>query len=192
MSRMKSVAIQLSEREQNILESLAKGTHTPLHLKQRATIILEAAAGRSNSEIARLMNIRRNTVKKWRIRYGQAAAEIATREADHPREIREMIESVLQDDYRSGAPATYTNEQIAQILTLSLQSPAEHGMEGSHWTPSELARQAVAQGITPTMSPASVARFLKGGRHQTAPSQGMVVSQDQGSSEVPETDRERL
>lgn len=181
MPLIQSVAIHLSERERQILESLARGTHTPLHLKQRATIILEAAAGRSNSEIARLLDIERNTVKKWRIRYGKAAAEIATREADHPRELREMVESVLQDDYRSGAPATYTNEQIAQILTMSLQAPAEHGVENSHWTPAELARQAVAKGISETMSPASVARFLKGGRNQVAPDEGLVVPQDQRS-----------
>lgn len=192
MPRMQSVAIHLSEREQKILESLAKGTHTPLHLKQRAAILLEEAAGRSNSEIVRMMTFRRNTVKKWRIRYGQAAAEIHTREADHPRELRKLVESVLQDDDRPGAPATYTNEQIAQILSLSLQSPAEHGIEGSHWTPSELARQAVAQGITETMSPASVARFLKGDRNQAAPSQGVAVSQDRGSSEVSEAGTGRL
>lgn len=161
MPRLQSVAINLSGREQNILESLAKGTHTPLHLKQRATIILESAAGRSNSEIARILDIQRNTVKKWRIRYGQAAVEIAKRESDHPRELRGIIESVLQDDYRPGTPATFTNEQIAQILTISLQAPADHGVEGSHWTPSELARQAVKQNIVERISPRSVARFLK-------------------------------
>lgn len=161
MPKLQSVEINLSEREQNILESLAKGTHTPLHWKQRATIILESATGRSNSEIARLLEIRRNTVKKWRIRYGQAAAEIAVREVDQPRELRRLIESVLQDDDRPGTPATFTNVQVAQIHALSLQKPADHGVEGSHWTPSELARQAVKQSIVDSISPRSVARFLK-------------------------------
>lgn len=161
MPRLQSVAINLSEREQIILESLAKGTHTPLHLKQRATIVLDAAAGRTNSEIARLHDIQRNTVKKWRIRYGQASAEIVKREHDNPRELRRILESVLQDDYRPGAPATYTNEQIAQILSISLQAPKDYGVEGSHWTPSELARQAIKTNIVQSISPRSVARFLK-------------------------------
>jgi putative transposase len=164
MPRMQSVAINLSEREQKILESMAKGTHSPLHLKQRSTIILESAAGRSNTGIAHLLDIHRGTVIKWRSRYSQAATEISVREAEHPRELRGMIESVLQDDYRPGAPATFTNEQVAQILALSLQSPSEHGVEGSHWTPSELARQAVSKGIAKSISPRSVARFLKGER----------------------------
>lgn len=163
MPKMQSVAIDLSEREQSILESFAKGTHTPLHLKQRSTIILESAAGRTNSDIARLLNIRRTTVIKWRSRYHQAAAEITVRETDHPRELRGMVESVLQDAYRPGTPATFTNEQIAQILAISLQSPADYGVEGSHWTPSELARQTVKKNIAESISPRSVTRFLKMG-----------------------------
>jgi putative transposase len=163
MPRLQSVAINLSEREQSILEFLAKGTHTPLHLKQRSKIILESAAGRSNSEIGRMLDIRRGTAVKWRLRYDKAAMEIRKRETDHPRELRGMIESVLQDDYRPGTPATFTNEQIAHILALSLQSPADHGVEDSHWTPSELARQAVKKGIAESISPRSVARFLKMG-----------------------------
>lgn len=161
MPRLQSVTINLSAKEQNILETLAKGTHSPLHFKQRSTIILESAAGRTNSEIARQMEIGRKTVKKWRIRYGQAAAEIAIREAHHPRELRGLIESVLRDDDRPGAPATITNVQVAQIHVLSLQKPSDHGVEGSHWTPSELARQAVKQNIIDHISPSSVARFLK-------------------------------
>jgi len=161
MPRLQSVAINLSEKEQTILETLAKGTHSPLHLKQRSTIILAAAAGGTNSEIVRQMGIGRKTVKKWRIRYGKAAAEIAIRETHHPRELRGLIESVLRDDDRPGAPVTITNVQVAQIHLLSLQKPSDHGVEDSHWTPSELVRQAVKQHIIDHISPSSVARFLK-------------------------------
>ena len=163
MPKMQAATIELSERQQSILESMSKGTHTPLHLKQRATILLEAASGRSNSEIARNLQLNRNTVKKWRIRYSQAAAEITQREANHPREIRGTLESVLQDDYRPGAPATFTNEQVARIINLSLQPLPDHKVEGSNWTPSELARKAVANRIVESISPRSVARFLKMG-----------------------------
>jgi transposase len=166
MPRLQSVTITLSEKESAILETLAKGSHTPGHLKQRATIILESANGCSNSEIARQLGIRRNPVKKWRHRYAKASAEIRTQETEHPREFRGFIASLLQDEARPGAPATFTNEQVAQIHVLSLQKPADHGVEGSHWTPSELARQAVKQEIVASISPRSVARFLKEGRHQ--------------------------
>lgn len=161
MPKMQASIIELSERQQSILESMSKGTHTPLHLKQRATIILEAGAGRGNSEMARTLQLNRNTVKKWRIRWSAAGVEIARREAEHPRELRSTIESVLQDDYRPGAPATFTNEEVAQIIALSLQPLPENKVEGSHWTPSELARKAVSNHIVDHISPRSVARFLK-------------------------------
>jgi len=166
MPRLQSVTITLSEKEAAILESFAKGTHTPGHLKQRATIIVESAAGRSNSEIARLLGIRRNPVKKWRHRYAKASAEIRTQEIERPRGFRNFLESLLQDEARPGAPAIFTNEQVARIHALSLQKPTDHGVEGSHWTPSELARQAVKQGIVPSISSSSVSRFLKESQDQ--------------------------
>lgn len=136
-------------------------------MKERSSIILEAASGRSNTEIARNLEINRNTVKKWRSRYAQAAAEIIQREKNHPRELRGLIDSVLQDEYRPGAPATYPNEVVAQIISMSLQSPSEYGVEGSHWTPSELARQANKNNITENISARSVSRFLKMGQFKT-------------------------
>lgn len=129
-------------------------------MKKRATIVLEAAAGRSNTEIARNLGFNRNTVKKWRIRYDQATAEINQREKNHPRELRGLIKSVLQDDYRPGAPATFSNEVVVQIISMSLQSPSDYGVEDSHWTPSELARQAVNNNIVEAYRHA-LWRFLK-------------------------------
>ena len=53
MPGLQSVAITLSEKEAEILQSMANGTHSPGHLKQRASFLLKAAAGQTNSEIAR-------------------------------------------------------------------------------------------------------------------------------------------
>lgn len=144
---------------------MSRGTHTPLHLKQRATIILEAGDGRDNSEMARTLQLNRNTVKKWRNRWSAATGVITQQETDHPRELRATIEWVLQDNYRPGTPAKFTNEEVAQIIALSLQPLPESKVEGSHWTPSELARKAVSNHIVDHISPRSVSRFLKRGPH---------------------------
>lgn len=40
--------IRLSKKQRKVLEVYEKGTHVPLNLKKRATIILEAAFGKSN------------------------------------------------------------------------------------------------------------------------------------------------
>lgn len=162
MPRLQSVTITLSEKEAEILQSIANGSHSPGHLKLRATLLLEAAAGRTNSEIARELQIQRNVVKKWRHRYAKAAAEIRTQEAEEPRKLRGFLTSLLQDAPRPGTPATFTHEQVARILSLALEKPADYGVEASHWTPTELARQAMKLGIVDSISHRSVSRFLKG------------------------------
>jgi DNA-binding CsgD family transcriptional regulator len=57
--------IQLSAKPQEILTALQRGSHSPLHLKQRAPIILRAAQGHSNRLIAKTEGVSRNTVKLW-------------------------------------------------------------------------------------------------------------------------------
>lgn len=94
---------------------------------------------------------RRNVVKKWRHRYA-AAAEIRTQEMQEPRKFRGFLISFLQDAPRPGMPATFTQEQVARILGLALEKPADYGVEASHWTPTELARKAVRTGIVPSIS----------------------------------------
>ena len=153
--------IRLSTKQQQILESLAKGTHTALHLKQRATIILRAAEGWANLTIAKQTGWNRNTVKLWRNRWAQVAPEIAAQESLKPWALNRYIESVLQDAPRPGKPCRFTPEQVAQIVTLACRTPADLDVPLTHWTPSALAREAVKQGIVEQISPRQVGRFLK-------------------------------
>ncbi len=80
------------------------------------------------------------------------------------------LERLLTDEPRPGAPLTFTPQQVVAIIALASEylrlSPSGYSFE--HWTPSDLARQAVKRGIVPSISPASVGHLLKGGRSQTA------------------------
>jgi hypothetical protein len=67
----------------------------------------------------------------------------------------------LSDAPRSGAPATFTPEAICQIIALACEDPATIDVPISHWSQSELARQAVERGIVKSISHGSVGRFLK-------------------------------
>jgi putative transposase len=58
---------------------------------------------------------------------------------------------------------TFTAEQVCQIMALACQKPEDLDLPFTTWTPSELARTAVKQGIVASISPASVGRFLKSG-----------------------------
>lgn len=155
-----AVTIELTEKQRQTLEKLAKGTHTPLHLKIRAHIILKAADGMNNKQISRHSNLNRNQVKKWRNRWDQSAEAISQVETEQPRSLKGTIHSVLSDEQRSGRPRFFTDEQVSEIITLSCQSPKDNGLPFSHWTPEKIARQAEKEGIVESISTRSVSRFL--------------------------------
>jgi hypothetical protein len=88
------------------------------------------------------------TVRHWRRRWEAAAnsADVADRLSEAP---------------RCGAPATFTPEQVCQIMALACENPERLDVPISQWTQSELARQAVKRGIVKSISHGSVRRFLK-------------------------------
>jgi putative transposase len=51
---------------------------------------------------------------------------------------------------------------------LALEAPEECGRPVSHWTPRELAEEAMKRQIVASISPRSVERFLKGSRSQAS------------------------
>lgn len=161
MSINQAPAIVLSEKQQKILVTMSKGAHTPWHWIQRSTILLMAASGMNNKTIARQTGWNRNTVKLWRMRFAAAAPQLNDIENNQSHKLKAKIESVLSDEPRSGAPSTFTDEQVAHILTLACQSPEELGLPFSHWTPGALAREAVSRGIVSSISVRQVGRFLK-------------------------------
>ena len=61
---------------------------------------------------------------------------------------------------RCGAPPKFTPEQITAIIALACEHPSQSGVPVSHWTPPELAREAIKRGIVESISPRQVDRFL--------------------------------
>ena len=80
-----------------------------------------------------------------------------------------LVEEVLVDQPRSGKPATFSPEQICQIVALACEDPRESGRPVTHWSTPELADEAVKRGIVESISPRSVGRFLKGGGPKAPP-----------------------
>jgi hypothetical protein len=54
----------------------------------------------------------------------------------------------------------FSAEQIAGLIALACEPPADSGLPVSHWTPPELAREAVKRGLVQSISPRQVDRFL--------------------------------
>ena len=160
----KATPIEISEKEKTILTENVKGTHTPLHIKNRSKIILKAAEGKTNNTIEREMEINSETVKIWRDRYGSQKAELKRTEAENPHKMRSLIEEILTDAQRPGTPPKFDDEQVAAIIAISLEDPARLGLPFSNWTPELLQVEAIKLGIVESISVRQVGRFLKGTR----------------------------
>ena len=155
MPAHKASPIELSTEQERDLNALVRAHSTPQKLAERARIVLLAATGLGVDETAQRLGIWRKTAGHWRRRWRDAAASspVAARLCDAP---------------RSGAPATFTPEQICQIVALSCEDPETLDIPISHWSQSELARQAVGRGIVKSISHGSVGRFFKRCGYQAA------------------------
>jgi putative transposase len=147
--------VLLSEEERQELEKLTRAHKTTQQIAFRARIILLLAEGRNAPQVARELGTTRKTVRLWR-RHWFEGAQLPVMER-------------LQDTERPGAPATFTPEQWCQIIALACEPPELSGRPISHWTPRELADEAVKREIVQCISPRHVGRFLKSGRFETPP-----------------------
>lgn len=69
MPRTSPYVLQLGEDERKILEGRARSYTLPYRDVVRAKVILYAAQGMENKEIAERLDTRREIVSKWRRRY---------------------------------------------------------------------------------------------------------------------------
>ena len=151
----KAPAVYLAEDERQELLALIRAHKTPQHFSFRAQIILHLADGHNAQAVARRLETSRLTVRRWR-RYWLTRRNCSVLER-------------LQDAPRPGPPATFSVEQWCQIMALACEPPADSGRPISHWTPRELADEAMKRGIVERISERHVGRFLKSRRPQATP-----------------------
>jgi putative transposase len=160
----------ISERQQEVLQSMAASRSCPQGLAHRSQIILLAFAGLKNEVIAERLGCERHGVGIWRRRWQKAFKRLVVIECmEKPAALREAIAEVLSDLPRAGCPGKFTAEQITQILATACELPENSGRPVTHWTPRELADEVVKRGIVAAISVRHVGRFLKDGRTETAP-----------------------
>ena len=140
------VTILPGQRE--VLEYLVRTCSTPQQLALRARIVVQAADGKGVRASARELGIWPKTVRLWRKRW---------REAANGQSVLER----LADAQRSGAPATFTPEQICAVVAMAGEKPAESERPISHWSQREIADEAMRRGLVSNISQRSVGRFLK-------------------------------
>ena len=134
--------------QREALEQLVRTHSTPQQLALRARIILHAADGMGVRLSARELGVWPKTVRYWCRRWRQAAEGLSVPER-------------LADAPRSGAPATFTPEQICAVVAMTCEKPSESERPISHWSQREIADEAMRRGLVPSISQRSVGRFLK-------------------------------
>jgi putative transposase len=166
----------LTARQRKILERFVRRETSPQRLVRRCSIVLGAADGANNEQIGRRLNIQRGTARTWRERWAAAAPglQLAEEEGIDDKGLTELIEQVLADEPRPGAPGVFEAEQIAQIIAVACEDPQECGRPVTHWTPQELTDEVIKRGIVSSISPRSVGRFLKGSGLE-APSEPLLA-----------------
>jgi hypothetical protein len=129
MPRLSAAPITLTPEEENELQRLTRAHKTGQKLVERASMILLAAAGTAVHEIARQLGVWPKTVRHWRARRLSAPADTSST-------------ARLTDAPRPGSPGTFTIEQICSIVAMTCERLEKSELPLSHWSRSELAREA--------------------------------------------------
>jgi putative transposase len=148
----KPAVLELTEREREELEALVRKHSTPQQLVQRARMILLAAQGNNNEQVARDLGACADTVRTWRMRW--IGWQKLTLEDF-------SITERLSDLPRPGRPSQITAEQFCQLITLACEQPKERPI--THWTGREIANEVMQRGIIKQISPRYAAQLLKRG-----------------------------
>jgi putative transposase len=104
----------------------------------RARIVLAAAQGFSNRQMARELGVNVDTVRLWRDRWmGLQEIDLETL----------SLSEELQDAPRPGVKPKFTTDQRCQIAALACETPIQAGRPISQWTGREIADELKARGI---------------------------------------------
>jgi transposase len=142
VSRRSPFVVSLSVVARMVLEEKASSRGAPYGQVVRARIVLLAAGGAANVDIAGRLGVCVDVVSKWRKRFclqGLAG---------------------LKDRPRSGRPRIFGSQVVAGIKALACEPPEARDVPLSRWSSFELAAQAVTEGLVESISSSTVRRWL--------------------------------
>jgi transposase len=144
------------------LKKIADSHTAAKSVSVRAHVVLMAATGSTDRQVARALGITDKTVRRWRSRWNESfealvALESKRKDAAFGRD----LEEVLSDAPRSGAPPTVSPEAVCQIIALACEHPAFSGRPITTWTGRELADECIKRKILPSISVSHVNHLLR-------------------------------
>jgi transposase len=134
--------VNLTDPDRQTLQARVRAATTAQRDVLRARIVLAAADGDPNAQIARDLGVHVDTVRKWRRRYCADGLD------------------GLRDRPRPGRQPVFTAVEVAGVKALACSEPSDHGLPLARWSVTELAAQATAQGLVRPVSLTTVRRWL--------------------------------
>jgi transposase len=122
-----AVSVVLSAEEREELKKLARGRKVAVRVAERASIVLLAAEGKQNQEIAEICGVTRRTVGVWRSRFAE-----------------KRVAGILKDAPRAGRRRSIGAEVIEEVVRKTTQ---ETPAAGTHWSTRSLAK---VMGLSPS------------------------------------------
>ena len=114
-------SIVVKEGDQATLERWARGGNTPFRLVKRAKVVLQAAGGTRNKDIAKNLGTDRQTAARWRRRYAESG-----------------LTGIVKDAPGRGRPAVRRNALVRLIVKRTLHTrPAD----ATQWSVRTLAEE---------------------------------------------------
>ena len=142
MSRRSPFVVQLSSEDRAVLEERAGSRSVAYASVVRARIVLLAAEGLQNVDIAASVGVCVDVASRWRKRFCQEGLD------------------GLADRPRSGRPRRFGSEVVAGIKAMACEPPEQREVPLSRWSSAELADQAVSEGLVSAISSSTVRRWL--------------------------------
>jgi len=167
----KPPAVILSDEQREGLNAFIRRRSAPQQVVLRAQIVLAAADGLNNSQIARRLGTSAATARTWRDRW---VGLRGVRDEDLG------VAGRLADAPRPGRPPRITAEQVCRVVALACAAPATSGRPITHWSGREVADEIVKRGIVDRISPRHAGRLLKTAGPQAPPGATLADAEAQG------------
>jgi putative transposase len=165
----RATPLQVSASQAVLLRHISQRQTACQRQVRRAAVLLALASNPCVEAVAQQVRLSRVTVRLWRDRWNSASAALLHAEKNAtPKQFLALVEDTLDDEDRSGAPSTFTPEQIVQIIAIACEPPEKSDRPISHWTTRELADEVKKRQIVSHIHPTTVGLFLKRGRFATA------------------------
>src|SRR5436190_14242793 len=120
MPSPRAVELLLSDEEREQLKAWARRRKSAQVLAERSRIVVAAASGKNNSQIAAELGISRGMAATWRSRFAEYRLD------------------GLLDEPRPGRPRTITDAQVEEVIVRTLETTPK---DATHWSTRSLARE---------------------------------------------------